>query len=104
MQGGEPGWRVLAQLLDEHRQPPGKPGEVPVVAAGLDEPPGAGKIRFHDEALDAYRAGRNAPRRVDVTETRGWKGRLQSHCDQRLGIGSSSHGRTHSRSSPRRTS
>src|SRR5437879_8703053 len=70
--------RMPGELIDQNWHPPREPGQIPVVAALLDEPPGARHVRLFDEALDAQRSARRVPRRVDVAEAGGWEVRANS--------------------------
>ena len=75
--------RVLGRwLLDEDVDPPGEPGEVPVVAALPHEPLGACRIRLFDEPPHPQRAPRHAARRVDVAEPGRRKCRFQTNRHQ----------------------
>src|SRR5207245_10757953 len=93
--------RMPGELIDQNWHPPREPGQIPVVAALLDEPPGARNVRLFDEALPAQRTARRSPRRVDVAEAGGWEGRPQSHRHQRAGCDRRPHGAAHSAAGPR---
>src|SRR5438067_6706009 len=73
---------MAAQLLDEYLEPPREPGEVPVVATVAHESPRRRHARFLDESLHSQRAGRGAPRGVDVAQTGRGECRFQTDGDQ----------------------
>ena len=79
--------RMRLKLTQEHVNTPGEPGEVPEVAARLQEPLGRAQVRLLREALHAPRAVRAALWSVDVAETGRGEGRLQPERDEAAGGG-----------------
>src|SRR5213078_942498 len=69
-QAGEVSRSVTAQLAEQSGEAPGKPGQVPEVAALAHKTSGAGGVGLFDEALDTQRPSRHASGGVDVAEPR----------------------------------
>src|SRR5438876_367763 len=78
VQAGQMTRGVPGHLVDEYPCAPGEPGDVPVVAAGLVEPPRRLEVRLLDEPVDAAGASRPRPRGVEIAESSGRKPGLQS--------------------------
>ena len=78
VQAGQMTRGVPGHLVDEYPCAPGEPGDVPVVAAGLVEPPRRLEVRLLDEPVDAAGASRPRPRGVEIAESSGRKPGLQA--------------------------